>query len=193
MPWKYNNTIIRAGKAWVDNNGYKHPYNWASAWTDANKKSWGVTWEDAPASEAAFDNRFYWGRQTDGTLIERSLTDVNVVDEDGKAVNDPITGKQMVTLGLKSVAIALAKTQAAGLLAPYDWYVTRKSEKSTAIPSAVSTYRDAVRTACAAIETSIGNASDLTAFMALYDTPMDSQDPPQPTGNAPIADWPETI
>jgi hypothetical protein len=81
--------------------------------------------------------------------------------------------KQGKTLGLKSNAIALAKTQAAGQLAPYDWYVTRKSEKSTAIPSAVSTYRDAVRTACAAIETSIANASDLAAFMALYDTPVD--------------------
>ena len=92
---------------------------------------------------------------------------------------------------MKSNAIALAKTQAAGLLAPYDWYVTRKSEKSTAIPSTVSTYRDAVRTACASIETSITNASDLAAFMALYDVPVDSDG--KPTGNAPIVDWPDAI
>ena len=102
-----------------------------------------------------------------------------------------MTGEQGKTLGLKSNAIALAKTQAAGQLAPYDWYVTRKSEKSTAIPSAVSTYRDAVRTACAAIETSIGNASDLAAFMALYDMPVDSDN--EPTGPAPINDWPDAI
>ena len=69
--------------------------------------------------------------------------------------------------------------------------MTRKSEKSTAIPSAVSTYRDAVRTACAAIETSISNASDLAAFMALYDTPVDSDG--EPTGKAPINDWPDAI
>ena len=112
------------------------------------------------------------------------------VDADGNAINDA-DGNQLVTLGLKSNAIALAKTQAAGQLAPYDWYVTRKSEKSTAIPSAVSTYRDAVRTACTAIETSIGNASDLTAFMALYDAPVDSDG--NPTGNAPINDWPNAI
>tara|TARA_E500000305_G_C3955406_1_gene204303 strand:+ start:162 stop:737 length:576 start_codon:yes stop_codon:yes gene_type:complete len=191
MPYKYASKTLREGKAWVDNNGYKHPYNWASVWTDANKKSWGVSWEDAPASEAAFDNRFYWGRNADGSLIPRSLTDIDVVDDDGKAVNDPITGKQLVTLGLKSNAIALAKTQAAGQLAPYDWYVTRKSEKSTAIPSSITTYRDAVRTACAAIETSISNASDLAAFMALYDTPVDSDG--NPTGNAPINDWPDAI
>ena len=39
-----------------------------------------------------------------------------VVDEDGKAVNDPITGKQMVQLGLKSNWIAQTKTTANGLL-----------------------------------------------------------------------------
>ena len=191
MPWKYSSRTLKEGRGWTDDNGFKHPYNLASVWTDANKKSWGVTWEDSPASEAAFDNRFYWGRKTDGSLIERSLTDIDVVDEDGKAVNDPITGKQMVTLGLKSVAIAQAKTEAAGLLAPYDWDVTRKSEKSTAIPSTISTYRDAVRTSCAAIEKSINDASDLAAFMALYDTPVDSNG--DATGNAPINDWPDAI
>jgi len=187
MPWKYSGRIIRVGKAWTDNNGTQYPAVWNNLSAD-EKAAIGLTWED---EVEAHDNRFYWGRDADGSLIPRSLTDVNVVDEDGKAVNDPITGKQLVTLGLKSVAIALAKTQAAGQLAPYDWYVTRKSEKSTAIPSTVSTYRDAVRTACAAIETSITNASDLAAFMALYDTPVDSDG--KPTGNAPINDWPDAI
>ncbi len=186
MPWKYSGRIIRVGKAWVDNNGTQYPAVWSNYSAD-EKAAIGLTWED---EVAAHDNRFYWGRNADGSLIPRSLTDIDAVDEDGKAILDE-NGKQRVTLGLKSNAIALAKTQAAGLLAPYDWYVTRKSEKSTAIPSAVSTYRDAVRTACAAIETSITNAADLAAFMALYDTPVDSDG--KPTGNAPIADWPDAI
>jgi len=186
MPWKYSGRIIRVGKAWVGNDGTSYPAVWNNYSAD-EKAAIGLTWED---EVAAHDNRFYWGRNADGSLIPRSLTDIDVVDEDGKAVNGP-DGNQLVTLGLKSNAIALAKTQAAGQLAPYDWYVTRKSEKSTAIPSAVSTYRDAVRTACAAIETSIGNASDLAAFMALFDTPVDSDG--NPTGNAPINDWPDAI
>ena len=187
MPWKYSGIIIRVGKAWVDNNGTQYPAVW-NRYSADEKAAIGLTWED---EVAAHDNRFYWGRNADGSLIPRSLTDTLWVDEDGKAVNDPMTGEQGKTLGLKSNAIALAKTQAAGQLAPYDWYVTRKSEKSTAIPSTVSTYRDAVRTACAAIETSIGNAADLAAFMALYDTPVDSDG--KPTGNAPINDWPDAI
>ena len=186
MPWKYSGRIIRVGKAWTDNNGTQYPAVWNNYSAD-EKAAIGLAWEDEVATH---DNRFYWGRNADGSLIPRSLTDVNEVDEDGNPVNDA-DGNQLVTLGLKSNAIALAKTQAAGQLAPYDWYVTRKSEKSTAIPSAVSTYRDAVRTACAAIETSITNAADLAAFMALYDTPVDSDG--KPTGKAPIADWPDAI
>ena len=189
MPWKYSGRILRPGKAWTDNNGTLHSALWMR-YDDAWKTKYGIVWEDAAASEEPFDNRFYWGRQVDGTLIPKSLTDVNEVDDDGNAINDE-DGNQIVTLGLKSNAVALAKTQAAGQLAPYDWYVTRKSEKSTAIPSTVSTFRDAVRTACAAIETSITNASDLAAFMALYDTPFDSDG--NPTGNAPINDWPDAI
>ena len=186
MPWKYSGRISRVGKAWTDNDGTKYPAVWSNYSAD-EKAAIGLTWED---EVAAHDNRFYHGRDSNGDLIPRSLTDVNEVDEDGKAVLD-IDGNQLVTKGLKTLAVETAKAQAAGQLAPYDWYVTRKSEKSTAIPSSVTTYRDAVRTACAAIETSIGNASDLAAFMALYDTPVDSDN--KPTGNAPINDWPDAI
>jgi len=190
MPWKYKSKTLREGRGWVDDNGFKHPYNWASAWSDTDKKNWGVSWENPPASEAAFDNRFYHGRKTDGTLIPKSLTDVNEVDEDGKALLNA-DGKQIVTLGLKSVAIAQAKAEAAGLLAPYDWYVTRKAETDKAIPSDVSTYRAAVRTSCAKIETAINAVKTHAKFMALYDTPVDSDG--NPTGNAPISDWPDAI
>ena len=190
MPWKYNNTIIRAGKAWTDNNSIRHPATWMR-WTDAEKKAAGLVWEDAPASEAPFDNRFYWGRQADGTLIPRSLTDVNVVDDDGNAVNDPITGQQMVTLGLKSVWVAQTKRTANEKLSVHDWYVTRKAEKSTAIPSSVTTYRDAVRTKCAEIETALNGAANLTAFMALFEDTRDSDD--NVTAVAKINDWPDAI
>ncbi len=189
MPWKYNGNTLKAGKEFTGTDGTQYSKVWMR-YSNSEKAAIGITWEDPPASEAPFDNRFYWGRNADGSLIPRSLTDINEVDEDGNPVNDA-DGNQLVTLGLKSNAIALAKTQAAGQLAPYDWYVTRKSEKSTAIPSAVSTFRDAVRTACAEIETSIANASDLASFMALYDTPVDSDG--KPTGNAPINDWPDAL
>ena len=188
MPWKYSGRIIRVGKAWVDNNGTQYPAVWNNLTAD-EKAAIGLTWED---EVAAHDDRFYWGRNADGSLIPRSLTDTLWVDDDGNAVKDPMTGEQGKTLGLKSNAIALAKTQAASLLAPYDWQVIKATEvESYSVPSTVTNYRAAVRTASNSIGTAITNAADLAAFMALYDTPVDSDG--KPTGNAPINDWPDAI
>ena len=47
-------------------------------------------------------------------------------------------------------------------------YKTRNTEKSTAIPSSISTHRDAVRTKQAEMETAITNASDTPALETLY-------------------------
>ena len=183
MPWKHNGRIIRVGKAWVADDNTKKPGTWAS-WTAEFKKANGLVWEDPPASEAPFDNRFYLGRKTDGSLIEKNLTDVNSVDEDGKAVIDHITGKQAIQLGLKSSWITQTKKTANSLLSKSDWMVTRKSEKGTAIPDATQTYRDSVRTACNTIETKINACSNLTEFMALFDAPSDG-------GNPPMFDFPQ--
>jgi hypothetical protein len=182
MAWLHNGRTLKVGKGWSDGN-YKHPYNWASAWSDEDKEQWGVTWQDDP--DTSYDDRFYWAKG-----IERKLADVNVVDDDGKAVNDPTTGKQMVQLGLKSIWITRTKESANGLLASSDWYVTRKAEASTAIPSDISTYRSAVRTATATIEKKITDCADLDAFKALFVVPMKDD---EPTGNAPIYDFPDEV
>ena len=190
MPWKYNGKNLKVGREFTGTDGTKYPKVWMR-YSDDEKASIGITWEDPPASEAPYDNRFYWGRETDGTLIPRSLTDVNVVDEDGKAVNNPVTGQQMVTPGLKTVWVAQTKRIANDKLAVHDWYVTRKAEKSTAIPSSVTTYRDAVRTKCAEIEPALNGAANLTAFMALFEDTRNSEG--QVTAIAKINDWPDEI
>ena len=189
MPWKYNGATLKVGREFTGTDGTQYPKVWMR-YSDSQKSAIGITWEDPPASEAAFDNKFYHGRQTDGTLIPKSLTDVNEVDEDGNAIND-IDGNQLVTLGLKSVWVAKTKRTAADKLAVHDWYVTRNAEKSTAIPSSVTTYRDAVRTKCAEIETALNGASDLAAFMALFEDTRDSDD--NVTAVAKINDWPNEI
>ena len=183
MPWKHNGRTIKEGKTWVSDSGVKHPAVWMR-WSDSEKKDNGLTWEDPPVSEAPFDNRFYWGRQANGTLIERSLTDVNEVDTDGKAAIDPMTGKQIIQLGLKSIWITKTKQTANDLLSNTDWMVTRKAEKGTAIPDATTKYRDSVRTACNTIETKINACSNLTQFMALFDAPSDGS-------NLPMFDFPK--
>jgi len=70
--------------------------------------------------------------------------------------------------GLKTKKIRTVKKQAAGILQDTDWYIVRKADANTAVPSAITTYRAAVRTKCAAMETLITNASNTPAIETLY-------------------------
>lgn len=178
MAYKYSGRIIRTGKSWVDNDGITHPSNWM-VWSAETKAEKGVIWEDDPTS---FDSRFYWSAD-----VPKALEDVSKVDIDGNPVLDA-DGVQLVTKGLKSNAIATVKQQAAGLLTPTDWYVTRKAETDTEIPSDILTYRQSVRTASGAIEAAISGVTTLEAFIALYEAPVDAEGN---VGIAPINDWPE--
>ena len=189
MPWKYNGQTLKVGREFTGTDGTQYPKVWMR-YSDSEKAAIGITWEDPPASETPFDNRFYWGRQTDGTLIPKSLTDVNQVDSNGNPVNGP-DGNQIVTPGLKTIWVAQTKTTANHKLAVHDWMVTRKAEKATAIPSSVTIYRDAVRTKCDEIETALNGAADLAAFMALFEDTRDSDG--NVTAVAKINDWPDEI
>jgi hypothetical protein len=106
-----------------------------------------------------------WGSATakahaDTLWTEQDKTD-NKIPE-GKDVGD------VATRGLKYNLIKDLKTTVANELARTDWYITRNTEKSTAIPSNISTHRDNVRTKQASMETQILNASDTPALETLY-------------------------
>jgi len=140
-------------------NDINYPANWLRLSTADEKTALGIT---EVADDPVYDSRFYWANGT-----AKTLTDTNEVDENGDPVLDS-DGNQLVTLGVKSVLKAQEKATAGSLLARYDWYVVRKAEKSTAIPTAITTYRDGVRTACNTRETEIDNCADTAALVTLY-------------------------
>jgi hypothetical protein len=184
--WKYGETVIRVGRSWVDNDGVRHPVQWSTGWSAEEKAAKGLVWVD---DVQPHDSRFYWGRDAEGALIPKNIDDVNEVDEDGNPLLDA-DGEQVVTKGLKTNAIALVKTQAGGLLAPTDWMVIKASEVGDySVPTSVLEFRAAVRLASNQIEAAITACTDLASFMALYDVPVDADG--NPTGNAPINDFPE--
>ena len=105
-----------------------------------------------------------------GTATARAHADTTWTQEqidDGKAPAGADTDTVAVK-GLKSKLITEIKEQAETELNKTDWYVTRKTEKSTAIPSAITTHRDAVRSKQASMITAITNASDTAALKTLY-------------------------
>ena len=93
--------------------------------------------------------------------------------DDGDAPEDTSPG-DIKTRGLKYNLIQTVKQQTAGILNDTDWYITRNAEKSTAIPSAITTHRDLVRSRQATMETQITNASDTPALETLYTYTEDS-------------------
>ena len=107
---------------------------------------------------------------TYGTATAKAHADTTWTQQDsddGDLPSDKSVG-DVKTRGLKYNLIQTLKQQVANELAKTDWYITRNTEKSTAIPSSISTHRDAVRTKQADMETAITNASDTPALETLY-------------------------
>ena len=100
---------------------------------------------------------------TYGDATAKAHADANATDDDGNDL-DPV----IVIPGLKTKKIRSIKLQAASELAKTDWYIVRKADADTDVPSAITTYRAAVRTKCAAMETAITNASNTPAIQTLY-------------------------
>ena len=158
MAFKLNGNPLAVDVAF-SHNDIQYPANWLRLSTAEEKTAIGITEVEDPK---VYDSRFYWG---DGTA--KALDDENAKDTDGNLVKNP-DGSQIVILGVKSVLKAQEKATAGSLLAKYDWYVVRKAEKSTAIPTAITTYRDAVRTVCDTREKEIDACSDTAALETLY-------------------------
>ena len=101
------------------------------------------------------------------------------------------TAGDVETRGLKYNFIKNIKKQAEGLLNQTDWYITRKSEKSTAIPSNITTWRNGIRSKQAAMETAITNANDTPALETLY-TYVNTADEGDPVVmERPLGEFPE--
>ena len=96
----------------------------------------------------------------DTLYTEQNKTDGEIPA--GKDVGD------VATDGLKTVLIRQVKQQAENILNKTDWYITRKADAGTAVPSSITTHRAAVRTKAAEQETAITNAVDTPALETLY-------------------------
>jgi len=89
--------------------------------------------------------------------------------------------------GLKYNLIKDIKRKTQNILNDTDWYITRKAEEDTAIPSAITTHRKAVRSKQASMETAITNASDTPALETLYTyTEQEDGSVTRPLGELPI-------
>ena len=87
--------------------------------------------------------------------------------------------------GLKYTHKEKINQEAGGLLQDTDWMVIRAAEGGTAVSSATTTWRAAVRTKANAMCTAIDGAADVDALAALYVYNSDSP-PVRPLGDFPV-------
>ena len=112
----------------------------------------------------AFGSGKVTGSYGDATAKAHADTLYTAQDEsDGKGTEGDVKVE-----GLKTRLIRTVKSQAAGILQDTDWYIVRKADAGTAVPSSITNHRAAVRTKAAEQETAITNASDTPALETLY-------------------------
>ena len=172
--------IFTNPKGFVLNNN-QYPADIFSKWTKDEKEAIGI-YEVETDSTNFKDEKWYintnesyafgsgkvtrsWGTATAKAHADTLWTSQDKTD--GKIPTGKDVGDVAVE-GLKTVLIRTLKAQAAGALQNTDWYVIRKADAGTAIPSAIETHRAAVRTKCASMEASITNAADTPALETLY-------------------------
>ena len=170
-------TKMLSGNQGIIIDGVQHPRAIYTLWTEAERNAIGIYTVEIDESKKkdekwyrntdityAFSGGKVTGSYGDATAKAHADTKWTQEDEDnGLGTKDDIKEE-----GLKTRLIRTIKEQAESQLNKTDWYVTRKAEKNTAIPSSISTHRDAVRTKQAEQETAITNAADTAALEALY-------------------------
>ena len=192
---KSNNSITKMlnGNRGITLNDLQYPRAIYTLWTEAERNAIGIYNVEIDSTNKK-DEKWYTNTNITysfgsgkvagsyGTATAKAHADANATDDDGVDL-DPV----IVIEGLKTKLIRNVKKQAEGELNRTDWYITRKAEKNTAIPNAITTHRDAVRTKQDSMCTAITNASDTPALETLYTfTKQDDGTVTRPLGELPI-------
>ena len=178
-----NNSVTRvfSGPKGFEHNGNQYSPDIFYKWSKAEKEAIGL-YEVETDSTNRKDEKWYintnesltfgsgkvtrsWGTATAKAHADTLWTSQDKTDgkiPEGKDVGD------VAVEGLKTQLIRTIKQQAAGILQDTDWYIVRKADAGTAVPSSITTHRAAVRTKAAEMETAITNASDTPALETLY-------------------------
>ena len=179
----------------------QYPQNIFTLWSAAEREAIGiyeVVWDNTNKKDEAYYTNtnqsfaFAGGAVTAsyGSATAKSLTDTlfTAQDEiDGKGTEGEVAAE-----GLKIKHKRIIKQQASGLLTNYDWYVIRKADAGTAVPSAITTYRAAVRTKSGQMETAIDNAANVDALAALYEY-VNTGTEENPVMERPLGEFPEAV
>jgi len=144
--------------------GNQYPRNWLVLATDSERAALGFI--EVTYSGSHGDSEYY--TNADSSPVYNASAGTVVITK-SKTARD--------LTALKADKTSAIETSTNSSMSSTDWYVTRKSETSAAIPSTVTAFRTASRLVCNSIKTAITNASDLDALIAVYATADGISDP----------------
>ena len=193
-------TKILKGNKGITIGDNQYPAAIFTIWTEAERKAIGIytveadntnykdtQWYINTNQSIAYDSSADKVKATYGTATAKAHADTKWTQSEIDAGQAP-AGADTNTVrleGLKTILIRQVKTDAKSNLKETDWYVTRKAEEDTAIPSSITTHRKAVRTKQAAMETAITNAADTPALETLYTYTVTDGVQSRPLGDLP--------
>ena len=135
--------------------GLQYPRNWITLATNSEKSDAGIIEVTFSGSHKDSD---YYDNSESAPVYDASKGTV--------VITKSSTAKDLAALKIEKTREI--EDSANSSMSSTDWYVTRKSEISTAIPAKVSAFRTACRLVCNSTKTAITNASDLDALIAVY-------------------------
>ena len=144
--------------------GIQYPRNWLTLASDSEKASVGFI--EVTYSGSHKDGEYY--NNSESAAVYNASAGTVVITKSSTAKN---------LADLKAYKKTLSSSGAYSSLQSTDWYVVRKEEIGTAIPSNVTAYRTATRLVCNSLNTAITNASDIDALAALYSNATGISDP----------------
>ena len=142
-----------------------YPSNIFMLWTSSELEALNIY--SVVVDNSNFKNPEYY-TNTDQSFAFQSSVTINSIDYTNVVVASYGTATALNLATLKTARCSAIDQQAGSILKNTDWMVIRAAEGGTAVPSATTTWRAAVRTKANAIQVQIGNAANVDALAALY-------------------------
>ena len=139
--------------------GIQHPRALFTLWTVAERKAVGLV--PVTTTGSHLDPTYYTEENESYAIAEDKASVVRTI---GTKAGD----NTLATV--KTSQVTNAKGMCNSLLASTDWYVTRKYERSTAIPAKITALRTATRTVYAAVKSAINGAANVGALATVNRT-----------------------
>ena len=188
-----DNTITKmiSGNRGITLGDIQYPRSIFTLWSASEKEAIGIY-------EVVFDNtnkkdEAYYNNTNQSFAFADGVVTASYGSATANALADVTNEDDSITPGLKTKHKEIIKQQASSLLTANDWYVIKATDvESYSVPSAITTYRAAVRTKSNDMEVLIDACSAVDELATLYEY-VNTGTEEEPVMERPLGEFPEAV